>query len=79
MSSLDFIRNHLVEKFDVKPEAIKPEATLGDLGIDSLSAIEIVFDISDRYGIDISDDQAKFNTLGEFIAVVDELVQAKRA
>jgi len=79
MSSFDFIRKLLIEKFDVKPEVIRPEATLADLGIDSLSVVEIVFDVSDHFGIDIPDERLKFNTLGEVVAVVDEFVSAKGA
>ena len=79
MSSFDFIRKLLVEKFDVKPEVIQPEATLADLGIDSLTVVEIVFDVSDHYAIDIPDERLKFSTLGEVVAVVDEFVRAKGA
>jgi acyl carrier protein len=77
MSSLDFIRQILVDKYDVKPEAIHPEATLQDLGIDSLTVVEMIFDVSEKYGIDIPDERLKFTTLGEVVAVVDEFVAAK--
>jgi len=36
-----------------------------------------MFDVSDHYGIDIPDERANFNTLGEAVALVDECVKAK--
>jgi len=77
MSSFEYIKQVLAEKYDVKPESIAPEATLTDLGLDSLSIAELMFDVGDKYEIDIPDDRANFTTLGEAAALVDELVQAK--
>ena len=77
VSSYAYIEEVLKKKFDVKPEAIVPEATLADLGLDSLSIAELLFDVSDKYNIDIPDDRANVSTLGEAVALVDELIQAK--
>ena len=79
MNSYDYIRQLLVDKHDVKPEVISPDAKLAELGLDSLSIAELMFDVSDKYGIDIPDERANFTTLGEGAALVDELVQAKGA
>ena len=77
VSSYEYIHEVLKKKFDVKPEAIVPGATLADLGLDSLSIAELLFDVSDKYHIDIPDDRANITTLGEEVALVDELIQAK--
>jgi acyl carrier protein len=77
MSSFDYIKQLLVDKYEVKAEAIKPESTLQDLGIDSLTVVEMIFDVSEKYGIDIPDERLKFTTLGEVVAIVDEFVAAK--
>ena len=79
MNSYDYIRQVLIERHDIKPEVIKPDATLAELGLDSLSAAELMFDVADKYGIDIPDDRANFTTLGDGAALVDELIQAKGA
>jgi acyl carrier protein len=47
------------------------EAKLTDLGLDSLSIAELMFDVADKYGIDIPDDRARFSTLGEGASLVD--------
>ena len=77
MSSYEYIKQVLAEKYDIQPESIGPEATLTDLGLDSLSIAELMFDVGDKFEIDIPDDRANFSTLGEAAALVDELVQAK--
>ena len=79
MSSFDYIKQLLIEKHDVKPEMIRPETKFTELGLDSLSIAELLFDVADKYDIDIPDERANFTTLGEGAALVDELIQAKGA
>ncbi len=76
-SSYAHIQETLVGKYGVQPDLVKPEATLAELGLDSLSVAELMFDVSDHYGIDIPDERANFDTLGEAVALVDECVKAK--
>ena len=67
----------LVEKYGIDADKISPDATLADLGLDSLSVAELVFDIEDLFGIEVKADDAEFKTLGEAIALVDRYVAAK--
>jgi acyl carrier protein len=79
MNSYPSIVEVLTKKFDLKAEQISPQATMDDLGLDSLSTAELLFEIGDKFNIDIPDDRVNFTTLGEAAALVDELVQAKGA
>lgn len=79
MDVLHDIQELLVDKFDVKRELISADTTLQDLGLDSLSIAELVFDLAEKYDIDIPDDNATFNTVGEAAALVDQLIAAKSA
>jgi len=72
-----FLADVLSEKYDVDPDAISPEATLTELGLDSLTIVELLFDVEDEFGIEVPEDRATFETLAEAAALVDELVQAK--
>jgi acyl carrier protein len=76
-TSYAHIQETLVGKYGVQPDLVTPEATLAELGLDSLSVAELMFDVSDHYGIDIPDERVNFNTLGEAVALVDECVKAK--
>jgi acyl carrier protein len=77
LNSYDYIRQLLIDKFDVDADAIAPEATLESLGLDSLTMVELMFDISEKYDIEIPTDKLDFKTLGEAVALIDETVQAK--
>lgn len=77
MSPYAFLAQVLSEKYDVNPDTISPEATLTELGLDSLTIVELLFDVEDEFGIEIPEERATFQTLAEAAALVDELVQAK--
>ncbi len=77
MSPFEFLAQVLSEKYDVPREAISPEATLTELGLDSLTIVELLFDVEDEFGIEIPEERATFQTLAEAAALVEELVQAK--
>ena len=79
MNSYDHIKQVLVERYDVKPEVMRPEATLTELGLDSLSIAELMFDVADQYHIDIPDERVQFETLGEAAALIDQLVREQGA
>jgi len=77
MGSYAHLRELLIERYEVSAEAITPEATLTELGLDSLSIAEMLFDVADKYDIDIPDASVQLNTLGEAAALVDEIVRQK--
>ncbi len=77
MTPYAFMAEVLTEKYDVDREAISPDATLTELGLDSLTNVELLFDVEDEFGIEIPEERATFETLAEAAALVDELVQAK--
>ncbi len=79
MGSYAFLAELLSEKYDVDPEAISPEAALTELGLDSLTVVELLFDVEDEFEIEVPEERATFETLAEAAALVDELVQAKEA
>lgn len=77
MNAFAYLQEVLTKKYDIKPEAVRPEATLEELGLDSLAVAELLFDVGDQFGIEVPDDRTDFKTLGEAAAIVDELIQAK--
>ncbi|MCH6585119.1 MAG: acyl carrier protein [Proteobacteria bacterium] len=79
MSSLDYIRQTLIDKFEVNADAITPEATFESMGLDSLTMVELMFEISEKYDIEIPTDRLDFKTLGEAVVLIDEVVQNKNS
>ena len=79
MNSYSFLSEILVEKYNVQAGSVRPEATLTELGLDSLSLAELLFDLEDKFEIEVPADRADLTTLGEAAALVDELIRAKTA
>lgn len=79
MSAYPFLAALLSDKYDVDPGVISPESTWEALGLDSMTVVELLFDVEDEFEIEIPEDRATFLTLGDAAAVLDELVKAKEA
>ena len=74
-----FLAETLAEKYEVDRDAISPKATLTELGLDSLTIVELLFDVEDEFNIEVPEERATFETLAEAAALVEELVQTKGA
>ncbi len=79
MTPYAFLAEVLSEKYEVDQNTIRPEATLTELGLDSLTVVELLFDVEDEFGIEVPEERATFQTLAEAAALVEELVQAQGA
>lgn len=71
----------IAEHGRVDPDTIRPESTLGDLGIASLEAMEIVFDIEEHFDINLPDRDPNFDTdtAQGLIDAIDQTLQNKAA
>ena len=66
----DFLKNRIA---DCSPEKISPEATLADLGIDSLMLVELLFEFEDKSGLTIASDLPIPKTVGELLQQLKEI------
>ncbi|MDE1928633.1 MAG: acyl carrier protein [Burkholderiales bacterium] len=82
--TIEVVADVLQEQFHVERGLIAPEATLQSLGLDSLTLMEFVFAIEDRFDLRIPEDrldprQATL-TLGDLCKALEEgLAQRKPA
>lgn len=69
----DKIRDILVEQLEVDADIITPETDImKDLEADSLDAVEVIMNIEEEFGIEISDEDAeKFATVADMVAYVE--------
>ncbi len=74
MATLEKIKNLFINKFDYSEEVLIPEATLENLGLDSLDKIEFLFALEDEFKIQIPESELKIETLQEFVNLVERLV-----
>ncbi len=75
MSTLDTLTDILVRDYGVARERVTSGATLASLKIDSLSLLELMFKIEDRYGVKITaDTPTDLVTVNDVVRYVDELI-----
>lgn len=73
MDILQTTRQFLSDQYGIPPENITPDTKLDSVGLDSLAFIDLVFEFEDKFGIHTSDEEVgNINTIGEFIALVEE-------
>jgi acyl carrier protein len=78
MNTLATLEQILVRDYGVAAGHIRPDATLESLGLDSLSMLELMFKIEDRYGLKITEDvPTDMQTIGDVVAFVDGLMSRK--
>ena len=72
---LDDIKTVLSSVAGIDPAEVTPEKSLaGDLGIDSMTMLEAVVALEDRFGVLIPDDAwAHFSTVGDLVAHLERV------
>lgn len=75
----DTVFDIIAKEAGIDRARITPEATLKDLGIQSLDAVQILFEIEDHFGITMPDRNPDFDTasVGGLIDTVEKLLPAQ--
>lgn len=63
--------------FGIPVEQLQPEATMESLNIDSLSMIEFLFEMEDKYSISLAESREPLKTLGDVYKEIDKAIAAK--
>jgi acyl carrier protein len=73
-STLDRVRDIIVDLLGVEPEKVTAEARFReDLEADSLDLVELIMAFEEEFGGEISDEDAqKISTVGEAVAYIEE-------
>ena len=74
MSTLQTIQRMIVEQFELNAEELAPEAQLEALGLDSLSVMEFMFNLEDKFTIQFPDERIEIKTLQDVSNLVDSIV-----
>jgi len=72
--ALETMQALLFERLGIDKDKVTLDASLEDLGIDSLMQIELLFDFEDKYKVKIPDITEKPTTIGELLAVIEPFV-----
>jgi acyl carrier protein len=74
--TLATVRRLAIETLAIPESALSDDTTLADAGVDSLSALELVFAVEGHYGISIDPaDADRIQSLGDLAASVDRLTE----
>jgi acyl carrier protein len=71
MSTYQKTREFLARRFALAETEMTPERTLQSLGIDSLAALELMFDLEDEFGITVPHQPQSIETLGDLVSFID--------
>lgn len=68
------IKKIIVERFGIDEEKVTKELTFKeDLGADSLDVVELVMELEDVFGTEISDEDAEqINTVGNAVTYIED-------
>lgn len=71
------IQSIIVEELNLDKEKVTRESRLQeDLGVDSLDAVELIINIEDEFGIQITDEEASdIKTVGELVDFVTKKIK----
>ena len=62
----------------VDKEKLKPEATLADVGLDSVGVVSVAFAVEEKYGVELPEEAfADATNFGQFLAVLETAIQSK--
>ncbi len=78
MELLPKIQSMLQKQFGLTPEQVHPEQLLSELGIESLSVIEFMFELENEFAIEISEEGEPPRTVADLVTLVGEAVAKKK-
>jgi acyl carrier protein len=74
MSTFDRLVRILADEHKLAIDALQPDARLDELGIDSLSVMELLFKIEDEFNIRVPNEQVPLRTVQDVVSYVDNLI-----
>jgi acyl carrier protein len=72
-TTLKELQNLIQEKYGLDASQVDPLASLRASGVDSLALVEFIFDVEDRMGINVPDDNPNIDTLAALAEAIDRV------
>ena len=76
MDTLELLREFIKRRVVNPPENVTLESRLEEIGVDSLTLLDLMFDMEDKYGVRMPDDLPRPETVGDLIAIFEKLKPA---
>jgi acyl carrier protein len=72
------VRNIVAKQLRVPVEKVTAESTFADLGMDSLDAVNLIFDVEEEFDVSIDDKDAKsITSVAQMVDGVEKLLARK--
>jgi acyl carrier protein len=71
----DKIKSLIAEHFGIEPDKLTPETEIASFGIDSLSMIEFMFQMEEKFNIRMADSRAPLVTVSDVVAEIERAVR----
>ena len=79
MSTFETVREMMVDQFKLDPAQITPDATLESLKIDSLSAVEFMFLLEEKFAVDSPSEATQLRSIDDVVKEIDRMVARKQS
>jgi acyl carrier protein len=73
-ATLGRLRRIITSNYGLEESQLVPAATLEELGIDSMSTIDLLFNIEDEFNITIGREQMELKTVQDVVNYIDRLI-----
>lgn len=77
MTSFSTVAKLLAERLEVDVSTIQPDTELESLGADSLTVVELMFDLEDEFHVSLGDERPSLVVVQDIADNIDRLVNAK--
>jgi acyl carrier protein len=74
VSNLAVIQQLIAASAEVPLETLDPNRPLAELNVDSLTVLEVMFDIEDKFNIKMPEERVPIRTVQDIADLVDRLV-----
>jgi acyl carrier protein len=73
-TTFQILKDFLQERTEIPAENVTMDATLEELGIDSLTQLELLFEFEEKLGISLPDTDDRPKTIGDLVGFVETLI-----
>ncbi len=72
-TSKELLIRIITEKFEIDPQVLVPQATLEDIGIDSLDIFDVVFAAEEELDIKVPNDDVKIAVFQDLVDLIERV------
>lgn len=72
-TTTELLTRIITEKFEIDPARLVPEATIEDIGIDSLDIFDVVFAVEEELDIKVPNDDVKIATFQDLVGLIERI------